>query len=204
MSSQQEYLLNRLKFLKELHTMDGISRAEIMILLTAILSTCASITFPKATDRKRFVELLVSKSPDDFHINWVSVPALINAGLVEEQNTKHGLSSGIFTDEEIDMPLEDAKEKWEISLKELKRYCYANLIYDERCAYAHEYNHPKNTTPIPPTNRKNRLSYIGRSFGSSKTRVRTFDLNFLHQVVEFHIKHLKEEPKPNTWWLNLP
>ena len=40
-------------------------------------------------DRRRFVELLVSHSPQDFRTAWVSIPALVNEGLVLENDTPY-------------------------------------------------------------------------------------------------------------------
>ena len=144
--------------------------ADSVLIVTAVLSACASVRWPgRKIDRKRFIELLVSHSAEDFRTSWVSVPALVNRKLVPESDTPYGspFSTRIFRDDEIDLSLDGARARYpSVAGKELRKHSYASLIYEWlRCGYVHEYCPHDEITHVPPSRGKARVSYIGRSTG---------------------------------------
>ncbi|MFH0910805.1 MAG: hypothetical protein V1918_04800, partial [Planctomycetota bacterium] len=142
--------------------------ADSVLILTAVLSACASRRWPgTGMDKKRFIELLVRHSPEEFHTSWVSLPALINAGLIAEKDTaygKPGQSFRIFCGSEIDLSFKEAEKQYPgVLAKQLREYSYACMIYEWlRCGYAHEYCPHDEITPYPSSHRSARVSYICR------------------------------------------
>ncbi len=108
----KRFLKGRLDLAKALSSdVPGASYADVVLIITAILSACASLRWPgRGIDKKRFIELLVLHSPEDFHTSWVSIPALINKRIISEEETpyKGGNSLRIFRGEEIDLSLDKA------------------------------------------------------------------------------------------------
>ncbi len=189
--------------------------ADVALVLTAVLSACAAIRWPGncGIDRRRFIELLVSCSPEHFHTSWVSVPALINVGLVQEADTPYGQpgqSTRIFRDEDIDLSLQKAKDKYAVSERKLRKRCYSSLIYDWlRCGYAHEYVPNENITHVPASRYTARISYIGRSTGGEQERVQrmvSIHLEYLIDLADYHVRNMPNapSPKPTEWWTDKP
>ena len=200
----QAYLYERLSFIKKIQNIEDAHYADISLMLMAIISACATSRWPDTTgDKKKFLELLTQKSPSDFHLDWISIPSLINSEEINEQNTVYGILSNscrIFTDEEVDMSFSDATQLG-IDTRTLQRHCYAAIIYKERCSYSHEYTYSGNMTPYPPTTRKNRLSYINRGGKSKVRKILCLNLEYLFEIAEFHVKNLVEKEKPpSKWW----
>lgn len=92
-----------------------------------------------------------------------------------------------------------------ISNKQLRKHCYASLIYEWlRCGYAHEYYHHENITPIPPSRYNARVSYIGRSMNGKHKRMVSFHIEYLLKVANYHVAILPntEFKRPTTWWID--
>ena len=185
--------------------------ADSALILCTVLSSCASICWPgRGFDGRRFVELLVKQSSPNLRASWISVPALLNKGLVSEEQTAYrgGNATRIFTDDEIDMSYHDAQRKFpNTSQEDLRKSCYASLIYEWlRCGYAHEYWHNQNITHVAPSRKDARLSYIGRSqIGKNNIRrMISFHLSYLVNLAGYHVQHLPESElkKPSTWWID--
>ena len=88
--SMQKFLQGRIDLVKSLlNSSLNIHYADCVLIICAVLSACASIRWPKkeiGIDRKRFVELLIKYSPDVFHASWISIPSLLNDGLIRITN----------------------------------------------------------------------------------------------------------------------
>jgi hypothetical protein len=187
----------------------GASYADVVLIVTAVLSACASIRWPgKGIDKGRFIELLVAYSPAEFHASWVSIPTLINAGLISESDTLYtgGNSSRVFRDEEIDLSIGEARKMYpELREEQLRKHCYASLIYEWlRCGYAHEYCPHDCITQVPASREKARVSYIGRLKGGEITRMVSFHLDYLLELADSHVSVLPSIASsfPASWWVH--
>lgn len=188
--------------------------ADVALIATAVLSACAAQRWPgERIDRNRFVELLARHSPPDYRTTWVSIPSLINEGLIEESRTpygKPGNSVRILIDEEIDLPLDEARHTHPgVAIRDIRRHCYASIIYCWlRCGYAHEYRPHRFINHVPGTRRQHRISYIGRLDGDAGniSRQMDFDLEYLLGLAAHHVSILPDtaERQPQTWWIDLP
>ncbi len=207
----QNFLRGRLELVEAIESdVVGATYADLVLIVTAVLSACASVRWPGLSrDRQRFVELLVNHSPEDFHTTWVSVPALISGGFVDEKGTPYdvpGEFTRAFCDQEIDLTFDDAKVKYpQVAVKNLRKHSYACLIYEWlRCGYAHEYCSHENVTDFPASRRKARVSYIGRSTPSGSKRMVSFHLGYLKDLAQYHVSSLVRDPSPtpNPWWID--
>lgn len=207
----EHFLKGRLDIAKALSSdIPSATYADVVLVITSVISACASIRWPgRGIDKRRFIELLVSHSPMDFHTSWVSIPALINQGFISEKETpyKRGDSNSIFFGEEIDLPINEANEQYpNVTSKQLRQHCYASLIYERlRCGYAHEYCPRKDITEVSASRRKEaRVSYIGRLIDKNRIRrMVSFHLDYLMSIAEYHVSILasKESLPPTTWWI---
>jgi hypothetical protein len=206
----KRFLEGRLNIAKALSSdVPGASYADVVLIITTILSACASLRWSgRGIDRKRFIELLVKQSKNDFHTSWVSIPALINQRFISEKEApyRRGNSTRIFRGEEIDLPLDKAREQYpNLPLKKLKENCYASLIYERlRCGYAHEYCSHEDITHVPASRHKSRVSYIGRTFpGGDLKRMVSFHLDYLMDIAKYHVSNIssKKSSPPETWWI---
>jgi hypothetical protein len=206
----QRFLRDRLEWVKSLCE-DHESHAtihDLYLILTAIMSACAANRFPfKGFDKNRFIELLVMYSPPEFHTSWISVPALINDGLLTEADTPYGApghSTRIFCDEEIDQSYDNALARYfTIPRKTLVKYSYAALIYELlRCGYAHQYMHDETITPAAPTKREARVSYISGSSHGKVSKRANFHFDYLFRLAEYHVENWSDVAAdlPATWW----
>lgn len=133
----RQFLEGRVRLVQQL-LVDGpeVDYADLMLILTAVLSACAAVRWPtrkgERIDKRRFVELLVSASAPGARTGYISLPALLGSGLISESQTPWaapGKSSRIYKGEEIDCDLNSALAAFPtISKKELKRHSYACLI----------------------------------------------------------------------------
>ncbi len=209
----REFLQDRIRLVRDLLEDDSpqVAYADVVLILSAVISACAALRWPgPGLDRRRFVELLVSESSADYHLSWISVPALIVGGHVSEADTPYGRpgeSTRIFRDEEIDLDYPDALNTYtNVEPRELKRCSYAALIYEWlRCGYAHQYCPHENITSVPPSRYEARLSYIGRGRrDDAVTQIVSFHLGYLIQVAEYHATNspLVQIQQPNEWWID--
>lgn len=208
--SFKNYLISKVDLAIDLAYKNKHSSYEDAALITmSILSACSAWRWPgKRIDKTRFVELLVKHSPTQFRSNWISVPALINENLILIKETKYH-SEGItriFQDNEIDTTLVNANSKWPvIGLVKLKKFTYANLIYERlRCGYAHQYFPHSEITQYPPSDSAKIVSYIHRGYNNNKMVIMSsFEIDYLIKLAKHHADILpdQEETKPSTWWL---
>ena len=211
----REYLIERVEFAKSLYKDHELATYhDITLILTAVLSACASRTWTGiGIDRVRFLELLINHSDAKHKTSNVSIPFLINDGLIDNSKTewgKPGRATRILTDSEVDMPVEQAQCIYpSLDLKNLKMYSYAQLIYKFlRCGYAHSYyldgdlSHVAHSDRYPDT----RMSYIGmiNDQGKIVRRRACFHIEYLIDLAEYHAHSLKSEPisQPAEWWAN--
>ena len=206
----QKFLQGRIDLVKSLIDSDSsVHYADLVLILCSVLSACAERRWTgEYIDKKRVIELLVRYSPDKFRTSWVSVPSLIYDGLISESQTPYGKPGNmtrIYIDDEIDLSLEDAFKKYpRVSAKNLRQHCYAYLIYKRlRCGYSHEYWHHESITHVPPSNKKTRVSYIGRLSDTKIKRMSSFHLDYLISLAEYHVFNLPNSfsEHPPSWWI---
>jgi hypothetical protein len=186
------------------------SYADVVLIITAVLSACASIRWPgTGIDRRRFIELLVSLSPADLRTSWVSIPALINQGFISERDTPYG--SGYrrrnFCDDEIDLCLGGARTKYAtVPGDQLRKHCYASLIYEWlRCGYAHQYCPHESITHFPPSTADACVSYNRRLLMDGKQVMMVhFHLDYLFRIADYQLSVLPSTASspPSTWWID--
>jgi hypothetical protein len=151
----------------------GGGYAEAIIILCAIISALSAEVWPgKSIDQKRFVELLkefvnIVPSPKQ-----ISIPLLIgylrdNSRVSEadrlQQNFLNFDETLVLTGTEVDKPENEVISLCNsLTLKEIRIYSYANVLYQEiRCNYMHEYNSGKKADPWPMTsNNQAQVSYV--------------------------------------------
>jgi hypothetical protein len=214
LKNMQDFLQGRINLVKALRDSDlPFHYADLALIICAVLSACASRRWPgekKGIDRRRFIELLIKHSPDDFHTSWVSVPSLLNDGFIDETQTpygKPGNGARIYCDDEIDLSLEYAINTYpQVPLNNLKQHCYAYLIYERlRCGYSHEYWHHESITHVPASSRGSCVSYIGRTSLSDNTtrRMISFYPDYLLRLAEYHVSILPSSCSAHpSWWID--
>jgi hypothetical protein len=179
--------------------------------LTAVISACAAWRWPgERFDRKRFVETLIRFGPHSLHLDFISIGALLEVGLISESETpwrELGQSDRIFTGDEIDCALPDMRARYpHLEVCDLKNASYASLIYRWlRCGYAHNYWAAGNTSHVAPSRRPAQISYIGRSQSDGQlVRIASFHLDYLIDVTQEQVSTLGDEPlqQPNEWWID--
>jgi len=189
-----------------------VSYADLALILTAVISGCAAQRWPgRNIDTKRFVELLVMHSEPEDHCDYISIPALLSSQFIQEADTPWGVPGKevrIFRDDEVDMPLSEARSKYPgLGVSDLKKHSYSYLLYSWlRCGYAHEYCASDNTTEFPPSRDRARLSYIGRHQKDGTIRRMTaFHLDYILSLAQYHVDHIAEhpEPLPVKWWIEI-
>ena len=113
----KEFLQDRIRLVNELVAGGPeVAYADLVLILTAVISGSAAARWPgNGIDRNRFTELLVRHSPAEFHCDYVCVAGLLRSNLIGESETpwgKPGDATRIFTDEEIDLNLNNARLKF--------------------------------------------------------------------------------------------
>src|SRR5205085_1990095 len=146
----------RIDLVKQLRSSSEIrvEYADCALITCAVISACAAHRWPgRGIDKKRFLELLATRSDRTFRATWVSIPALLESGLIDKSQTpwwKPGHDSLILSDDD-DVSLADAQVRFpSLSMKDLRNHCYAMLIYERlRCAYSHEYRIGESMNIVP-------------------------------------------------------
>jgi len=210
----QRFLENRMRLVRQLLVSHPeVAYADLVLILTAVLSACAAIRWPsqkkERIDKRRFVELLVTASPLEARAGFLSVPALLTSGLITEAQTlwgEPGQSSRILRGEEIDSDVDSSALAFpSVSKKDLKQHSYACCIYEWlRCGYAHEYCAPEWVTQVPPKRENAQVSYIGRITSSGIVRMVCFHLDYLIDLADHHVRVLPDHAiaRPTKWWLD--
>lgn len=213
----RRFLEGRISLVSRLLANDPeVAYADLMLILTAVLSACAAVRWPisqkgEGIDKVRFVELLVTASPQDARAGYVSVPALVRSGLVSEAQTpwnEPGRSTRIYKGEETDCAFDSAVIAFPaVTKKDLKRHSYACLIYEWiRCGYAHEYCVSDWVTEVPPSRKHAQVSYIGRADRHlGIVRMAHFHLDYLIDLAVHHVRTLPDHAlvRPTEWWLKV-
>ncbi|MCE5186634.1 MAG: hypothetical protein LLF76_10970 [Planctomycetaceae bacterium] len=208
----QEFLRNRIELVKKLRESDlPVHYADLVLILCSVLCGCAARRWPgKENDRKRFIELLIGWSPERLKTSWISVPSLLNEGLITISQTPYddfGNSCRIYCDDEIDLSFNEALDKYPmIPPKQLRQHSFAVIIYERlRCGYAHQYWHHNSITHVPASRRGACFSYLSRFSGNQiETRMISIHLEYLITFAEHHVSILSDNPaeSPATWWID--
>ncbi|MEK6703778.1 MAG: hypothetical protein AABZ53_16075 [Planctomycetota bacterium] len=211
------YLQERLELVKALTGSEGLPVAygDCVLITCAVIGACAAQRWPgTGIDSKRFVELLVRNSAEQFRSSWVSVPSLLSSGLIAETETPYGDPTNecrVFLDEDIDLSFGDARAKYPcVDIKKLRGHCYASLIYKSlRCPYAHEYRIAKDLSAMSATESAARVSYMGQVANIRSQGIRRrahFHLPYLVELAQHQVALATSspEPPPQQWWCDMP
>jgi hypothetical protein len=208
----RSFLQGRIDLVQALRTSSlEVSHQDLELILTAVISACAAWRWPgEGFDRKRFVESLIQFSSPSLPLDYVSIGALLEFGLIAESETPwrdFAKKYRIFPGDEIDSVLPDMSTRYpHLATRDLKNASYANLIYRSlRCGYAHTYWASGNTTHVAPSHRPAQISYIGRLQPDGKLiRIASFHLDYLIEVTQEQVSTLTDKPlqKPDEWWLD--
>lgn len=205
------YLQRKIAFARSLaQAGSNAEYGDVCVVLSAILSGCSSVRWPgRGIDRSRFTEMLIRYSKPEHGADLVSIPILLNDGLIDLASTRYsapGESCRVFAGEEIDLPMSEARNRFPaVDDQKLKDRTYAALIYSWiRCGYAHEYHLAGDTSHVPATRRSANVSYVLRGeAGKKDKRIMTFHLDYLFSLAEHHVSILPGSPEsvPATWWI---
>ena len=205
----KEFLQARIELAKYLaENVRGAHYADVVLILTAVISACASRRWPgTGIDRKRFVELLVRYSPPHFHTSWISLPDLLGDypdALIRPPGIP---DTSIRCGEDVDKDYREAEGSFsDYRPEQIRKDSYATLIYERhRCGSAHEYwAGGNNVTHVPPSSQKARVTYIARGTPRGFRRMLAFHLEYLIDLSAHHAANLPEEAckEPPTWWID--
>jgi len=200
--SMQRFLEERIDFVKCLYRSDmDVSYGDIVLIVCAVLSACAAYRWPRKPkerkDKEKFIRLLTDFSTPEFRTSWISIPSLLNDKQINQNDTPWGMPGNecrIFCDDEIDLSIEEAREKYpKIPERILKNYSYASLIYEMlRCNYSHEFCPHTNITEVQASRNDARISYIGRMSDGRIKRMVAFHIDYLIRLAEYHVSILPE------------
>jgi hypothetical protein len=167
------------------------SYPEAVLITSATINAIASELWPgKGIDRNRFVELLIKNSQVDPSPTTVSVPLLVQHLIDETRNSEAKLlqdkymnvcDSLVLLGNDIDKSETEIQALCStVDLKTLRKYCYANIFYEEvRSSYVHEYAAGEKSDSHPMSGARNaKVSY-------------TNTINMPRQI-HFHIGWLRE------------
>ena len=128
----QNFLQGRIDLVRDLDNNSSVHYSDKVLIISAVLSACASHRWPgQRIDKKRFVELLVKHSPGDFHTSWVSVPSLLNDALISKHQTQYGEAGNetrIYGDDVIDLSIQDAIIKYRSCCKKISSSLISQYI----------------------------------------------------------------------------
>ncbi|MBW2026919.1 MAG: hypothetical protein JRI90_16480 [Deltaproteobacteria bacterium] len=182
----------------------GGSYGEAAIILCAVLNAMAAEVWSgRGLDRKRFVELLKQFAPANLQATRVSVPLLIGylrrsgkeleAGLLRDSFMNY-CNSRVLTGEEIDRSEREILGVCNtLSTSELRKFSYANLLYEEiRSGYVHQYQPGERADSWPMTQKSNaNISYV--------------NVKLVIHIAEEVDKISKNIPlpQPSKWWVDV-
>lgn len=197
--------------------------AEGALILCSIISGLSAIAWPdhkkNNIDRKRFVEIITRFSPLP---HKVSAPLLDQA---EKVWSRLGISQkSFYLTASNDLNEKDVeKECPNLSLRKIRKYSYANLLYEQiRCGYVHLYKPGREAAdhdslrPIVNFD-KNVVSYININSKDNKIcRLIHFPLHWIAGIAEGVARGLDNEctqrrkmpfddlclEVPTKWWLD--
>ncbi|MGB5159316.1 hypothetical protein [Desulfobacterium sp. N47] len=201
----------------------GDTYAEGALILCSVISAMSAIAWPgdSKINRKRFVEIIVKYPPQHEDPKKVSLPILVQGGVV--CNTRLGVSNKAFhlTENKDLTEANIMKSCPDIKLSEIRKYSYANLLYQEiRNTYAHQYRAGKNSTESDSLRQientgKSAISYVNIIRNDTLCRVIYFPLEWIASVARAVASGLDIEQKklgkapfddlyfevPTKWWL---
>lgn len=197
----------------------GGGYGEGIIILCAVISALSAEVWPsKGIDPKRFVELLKDYGDIDPPSTKISTPLLIGYLNEEARNSEAALlqknfmnfdKAQVLKGEEIDKTEEEITSFCSsLTLKEIRRYSYANVLYQEiRCNYMHEYHSGKKADPWPMTSdNQAQVSYV--NWLDDPNRHIYFHFDWVAQITS-KVSHAVDEisdkiplPLPTNWWID--
>ncbi|MCP4382237.1 MAG: hypothetical protein GY798_12635 [Hyphomicrobiales bacterium] len=192
------------------------SYPEAVLITSATINAIASNLWPgKGIDRKRFVELLIKYASADPSPTTVSVPLLVQHLIDKGRNPEAKLlqekylnvcDSLVLLGNDID------KSEIEIQilcstldLKTLRKYCYANIFYEEvRSSYVHEYAAGEKSDSHSMSGARNAKVHYTNTINMPR-RIH-FHINWLREVALLTAKSADSIcslplAKPAKWWI---
>lgn len=200
--------------------------SEATIILLALLSGIAGLLWPgKGLDRKRFSELLVTHTPPDLQLRYISTVMFVQEFV---DSTDARLKHAAETIEKKYLPLYDTliitgddadgtesvliQECPDLTPADIREFSYANLLYREiRCGLMHEYSLGSFATEHPMTDRNANISYanvVHRGPPQELYKQIHFHFDWIKRVVSSvadsvtGIENTLPISKPATWWLD--
>lgn len=195
----------------------GASYPEAVIISCSIISGIASeIWKGDRIDRKRFVELLVRYCAAELNTKNISIPLFV-WNLKKTGNVSRATAfkntilekdvTRVLTDNDIDLTEEEVIQICpEISLREIRKFSYANLLYQQlRSGYIHEYRTNDFVHSLPMTTRKANISYV--NVMDQPYRSICFHFEWLIELIKSILN--KVQPiwdtlpleEPQKWWI---
>lgn len=199
----------------------GGGYSDAAIILVSVVSGIASRTWTgKSKDRKRFNEILVCFCPNNLYLTRISIPLLIQDLNKKNSPLATSLSEAfdsycptrIITGNEVDKgEAEILKVVPDLTIKEIRGYSYANLLYQEvRSGLVHEYRPTEKASIYPMAKASEDISYVNTLNQDSGTTCRKicFEYDWLEKVVEALRDSLdlvwQNAPRsdPSDWWID--
>jgi hypothetical protein len=197
----------------------GGGYSEGIIILCAVINALSAECWPgKSIDQKRFVELLKEYARVTPETTKISVPLLIGALRSDCRETKANRiqksfmnfhSSLLLTGDEVDKTEDEILQVCgSLTLKEIRKYSYANILYQEvRCNYMHEYHSGKKADFWAMTsNQQAKISYGNWEGDPNRHIYYHFDwileLTSNLAIVGDSMTNRLPLSFPKTWWID--
>ncbi len=192
------------------------SYPEAILITSASINAMASELWPgKGIDRNRFVELLIKYAPIDPSPTTVSVPLLIQHLIHKGKSSEAEIlqkkyinfcDSLVLLGNDIDKSENEIHSLLStLDLKTIRKYCYANIFYEEvKSGYVHEYAAGEKSDSHPMS-------------GARDAKVSYTNIINSPRRIHFHISWLREAAlstagsadsiislpldKPPKWWI---
>lgn len=190
----------------------------LLIILSVLSATSSNLWKDKKIDKKRFVELLIRYNTTEYDFSDISIFIMHQKEpdfLSKEQhnyffNKCNFLDTKIYTGSDVDVKEADVLFQWpKIKLKELRKFSYASLFYDEiRSFLIHEYSVSDFASIYPMSQRNVFVSYVNCLHNKCEVRHQIcFHFDILLNIVKNIAQNVATIDKlplelPQKWWID--
>lgn len=197
------------------------SYSDAIIILASSISGLASEVWPgKDKDRKKFVELCVQFSSENLESKKISIPLLMAhlhkhgdtqfIQIMKEKFPKEFMmfpraDTLVITGKDTDLFDREILELYNMDIKTLRKFSYANLFYTEiRCSLVHEYRLGKQSSQRPMSKENQYISYVNWAAPDTNRTIH-FSYDWVEHLaisIADHIdKNNIELTYPDKWWI---